>query len=341
MTMIFQRLSRAVLTWSVALIFLAAPLAAAPLPGVNIAGAEFGQPGGRIGVDYRYAEPRELDYFIAKGFKLFRVPFLASRLLEGPPLTPVLRESDAAPLERLADHLAARGAIIVIDLHAYGRTRFGQPIADALTTQLFATSWRAIATRFMGRRNVAFGLMNEPAAQTPREWAQAANAAVAAIREVGARNLILVPGGMWSTASDWMTSGNAQAMLDVVDPADNFMIEAHQYLDPDSTGKRTEVVAGAGATRLAAFTQWARAHRKRAYLGEFGFADTPQARTEARAMLSYMARNADVWKGWTAWSAGRWWGDYPFSLEPRDGRDAPGMKVLEEFIPRRGARGRH
>ena len=335
------RLRRAAMAWAAILLFLATPLAAAPLPGVNIAGAEFNPAGETLGVDYRYAEPRELDYFLAKGFKLFRIPFLAGRLIEGPPFAPVLRESDVKPLERLADHLAARGAIMVIDLHAYGRTRFGQPIADALTTQLFATSWRAIATRFMGRRNVAFGLMNEPAAQTPAQWAQAANVAVAAIREAGARNLILVPGGMWSTASDWMTSGNAQAMLGVVDPANNFMIEAHQYLDPDSSGKRTEVVAGAGASRLVAFTHWARANRKRAYLGEFGFADTPQAQKEARAMLDYMARNADVWKGWTAWSAGRWWGDYPFSLEPRDGRDAPGMKVLEEFIPRRAVRGRH
>jgi len=145
----------------------AQPASAAPIPGINIAGAEFNPSGDKLGVDYRYPEPKELDYFLRKGFKLFRVPFLASRLIEGPAFAPKLRESDVAPLERLADHLARNGAILVIDSHAYGRTRFGQPIADSITTQMFAMKWRVVAERFKSRRNVAFGLMNEPAAQTP------------------------------------------------------------------------------------------------------------------------------------------------------------------------------
>lgn len=35
-------------------------------------------------------------------------------------------------------------------------------------------------------------------------------------------------------------------------------------------------------------------------------------------MLNYVEGNRDVWLGWTWWAAGPWWGEYQFTLEPKN-----------------------
>jgi endoglucanase len=46
-------------------------------------------------------------------------------------------------------------------------------------------------------------------------------------------------------------------------------------------------------------------------------------------MLTYMDSNSDVWRGWTYWAGGAWWGDYPLSVQPGDdGKPRPQMTVL-------------
>ena len=42
-----------------------------------------------------------------------------------------------------------------------------------------------------------------------------------------------------------------------------------------------------------------------------------------------MRDNSDVWLGWTYWAAGAWWGDYPMSVEPKNGADRGQMIVLK------------
>ena len=76
------------------------------------------------------------------------------------------------------------------------------------------------------------------------------------------------------------------------------------------------------------FTAWARQHNAERFLGEFGFAATPAAMTEGNALVQFMADNKDVWRGWTYWAAGPWWGNYMFSVEPTSTGDAPQMSVL-------------
>ena len=35
--------------------------------------------------------------------------------------------------------------------------------------------------------------------------------------------------------------------------------------------------------------------------------------------------------GGTSWAAGPWWGNYPLSVEPRNGQDRPQMAVLLKY----------
>ena len=304
----------------------------APKPGINLSGGEFNPLGNRRGVDYDYPPPEDVIRASRAGFRVIRLPFLAKRVFKE-----VARpEGEATDLERIAtlvDTAARAGMAVVLDMHDYGFDANGDLIGQTPgSAQAFAQSWGLIATAFRDRRNVLFGLMNEPHFQSPAIWRSAANLAIAAIRDSGARQGILVPTTDWSVASRWSGSNNPEEMLKVVDPANNFAFELHQYFDRDQSGKRETVHEGIGATALADFTGWARAHGRRAFLGEFAWADNPSGAREGAALLAYMADNSDVWAGWSYWGGGSQWGDYMFALRDANGAERPQMRVLRKHI---------
>lgn len=172
--------------------------------------------------------------------------------------------------------------------------------------------------------------MNEPHDLPNAQWLSAANAAIASIRKAGATNLILVPGIAWTGAHSWIGSGNGATMLGVIDPQQHFVFEVHHYLDPDSSGLHPEAMsATVGSESLEAFILWCRQHHRRGFPGEFGAADNPTAVLATDGMLKYMEQNPDVWTGFTWWAAGAWWGDYMFTVEPKNGQDRPQMATLE------------
>jgi endoglucanase len=303
------------------------------LPGVNLPSGSFGSPGNKREFDYTYPKPADIDYFADKGFKSFRISFLAKRLLSDDGTGRMQPTDDMNVLGALIDHAAARGGTVVLDMHDYGLTRSDKLIGrDPGATKEFAAQWRAIAREFADRLNVVFGLMNEPNKQTAAEWLEGANAAVAAIRQAGAKQLVLVPGSHWGSALTWTSTDNAQVMSGFRDPGNNSAFEVHQYLDAGNSGGSPDAETGAGSSRLVAFTEWARKHGVRAYLGEFGWAANEPSQQEGRALLCYMSDNQDVWLGWSYWAGGPWWGDYMYSIQPKDGMDRPQMKVLSAFL---------
>ncbi|MCW2284553.1 endoglucanase [Rhodoblastus acidophilus] len=300
--------------------------------GVNLSGAELNPGRDRINFDYVVPTIAEIRHFRRQGLRVFRIPVLMERLFvisaDGGQAMP---SDDWRALVALIDDAATADAEIIVDFHQFGRTREGLIGRDAAATRSFVLAWASAAMALRDKPNVIFGLMNEPHEQTAAEWLGAANAAIAAIRKAGAKQLVLAPGSYWSGAHSWTVTDNAAVMKKLEDPADNFAYEVHQYLDGDSSGGSPNVTPGAGATRLAAFTEWARREKARGFLGEFGFSSSPQALAEARALVGYMARNRDVWLGWTYWAAGPWWGDYMFSIEPKDGRDKPQLNILLRY----------
>ncbi|HEY3281614.1 MAG TPA: glycoside hydrolase family 5 protein [Armatimonadota bacterium] len=339
---------RALVLTTLAALCLAFPAdlcAAAPLPytGVNLAGGEFGSVGpGQPPVynkGYVYPTAEEFDYFAGKGMNLFRIPFHWEVLQPEPkkPLSPV-------ELKRLRDVVklaTSRKLTVILDPHNYARY-YGKVVGGPEVGQdVFADFWGRMAREFKGDSRVWFGLVNEPNGMPTGRWLRAANAAIAAIRDAGATNLILVPGNAYSGAHSWTANWygepNSQWMTQVKDPRGNYLIEVHQYLDSDSSGTHVQEVVSPtiGSERLKGFTEWARRNHVRALLGEFAVPATEQGRQALTDMLSAMERDRDVWMGFTWWAAGAWWGDYPFSLEPSKGQDRPQMGYLAPFLQKR------
>ncbi|HMJ14930.1 MAG TPA: glycoside hydrolase family 5 protein [Polyangiaceae bacterium] len=311
--------------------------------GVNLASAEFGEGTlpGTHGVHYVYPDPSyaggytSQDYFITnKGMSVIRLPFRWERL------QPVRRAAlDAAELGRLTttvSHITGKGASVILDPHNYARYQ-GQLIGSAVPNADFADFWARLAAAFRGNSRVIFGLMNEPHSMPTEQWLGAANAAIAAIRNAAANNLILVPGNAWTGAhswsQNWYGTPNATVMLNINDPGNNFAYEVHQYLDSDSSGTNEACVsANIGSQRLQGFTNWLKQNGKRGFLGEFGAGSSATCLSALDDMLAHVHANPDVWLGWTYWAAGPWWASYFMSLEPRNGADAPQMAPLARHL---------
>ena len=172
--------------------------------------------------------------------------------------------------------------------------------------------------------------MNEPNKQTAKEWRAVAEYGVYGIRKAGAKQLILIPGTSWTGAHSWVKSGNAAAWTGFKDS--NFAFEMHQYLDSDDSGTHSSCVAGKGNVVLQAATDWARANHYKLFIGEMGWANNTTCLTEGTNLTNYMSKNADVWNGWTYWSAGKWISQtYMYMLTPANltkPTDKPQMKAL-------------
>ena len=302
--------------------------------GVNLAGADFGEDAlpGEFGVDYTYPTAAEVDFFLASGMNLFRLPFRWERLQ--PVAQGGFDADEAARLDQFVSYATDAGATVLLDPHNSARY-YGAIVGSAeLDVSAFTDLWTRLAQRYGNNDRVVFGLVNEPHDMTTEGWLQDANAAISAIRAAGAPNLILVPGNDYTGAhnwyEDWYGTPNAEVMLGVVDPGDNYAFEVHQYLDDDNSGTSPQCVSPTiGSERVAAFTGWLHENDLRGFLGEFAGADNRQCLRALDDLLGYLDLNDDVWLGWAYWAAGPWWGDDIYEVEPGpDGPNDPQFDVL-------------
>lgn len=308
------------------------------MAGTNLAGADFGESNlpGVYDTDYVYPNEGEVDYFVGRGMTVFRVPFRWERLQRT--LRADFDATEQGRLESIVRYATGQGARVILDPHNYARYHDDLVGSGAVSNDDFADFWRRLALVFADDDRVIFGLVNEPNTMPTEQWLAAANAAIAAIRAAGVRNLIMVPGNAWTGAFSWEQSWygtpNADVMTGVVDPMNRYAIEVHQYLDGDSSGRSGDCVSTTiGSERVAAFTAWLRDNGVQGFLGELGGGANATCEAAVHDLLDYLEANADVWLGWTWWAAGPWWGNYMFSIEPRtDGSDATQMTWLADHL---------
>lgn len=303
--------------------------------GVNLAGAEFNSAKrpGTLYKDYTYPAATDYAFFAGQHMNIVRLPFLWERLQPTPN-----GELDATQLQLIQKAVAqakAQNQHIILDVHNYAKYQGVRLGNEGTPGSLLVDLWKRLATVFKDDDAVIFGLMNEPNAIDASVWAPIAQASIDAIRATGARNLILVPGTAYTGAHSWASSSygtpNATALASINDPANNLAVEVHQYLDKDYSGTSGECVSATiGVDKLRGFTAWLRQQGKRGFLGEFAGGTSETCLQALDGMLGFMEQNADVWLGWTYWSAGSWWPPtYPFTVQPgKDGSTKPQLPVL-------------
>ncbi|KAH7371084.1 glycoside hydrolase superfamily [Pyrenochaeta sp. MPI-SDFR-AT-0127] len=155
-------------------------------------------------------------------------------------------------------------------------------------------------------------------------------AMIDAIRDAGAKQLILVPGNGFSGAQRWLNwtcsdealgcTPNSDVMMQIVDPVENFAFDMHLYFDNDTSGTHEECTLAAPSS-LSPVTQWLQENNYTAFLSEFGAGSNPTCFETLNNTITYL-ETYPQFVGWTYWSAGSLWGDYFLSVEPDKGTQA-------------------
>jgi endoglucanase len=332
--------------------------ASLPYRGVNLSGAEWGVDYNGVGTlpgaliqNYVYPDSFAVSqegqanfypagynaaftYYRGKGMTTFRLPFRWERLQRT--LMGSFDATELGYLQTTVNDMLASGAVVLIDPHNYARYGTDEIGSAAVPNAAFADFWGKLAALYKNNPNVLYGLMNEPHDLTngAQQWFDAAQVALTAIRNAGANNLVLVPGYNWTSATDWPTA--SALMGNIQDPANNFAFEVHEYVDQASTTDNCGADPTIGTTQMQPFTDWARANKKRGFLGEFSGGATLQ--TTASCLnaidnqLSHIDQNSDVYIGWTYWAGGPNWGqDNPMEHGVYSS-DSPQMQILVKHL---------
>jgi endoglucanase len=330
--------------------------------GANLSGAEHGiendgteiwgnaTPGAE-GAQYAWPDPGtnpevdEIDIFLSRGMNFYRLPIAWERIqqsLYGP--------LDVGYLNRLhntVDAIRSRGATVMIDIHNYARYK-PQDAADAspspvigspdLPTDALADLWGKLAAEFGETSRTSpiwFDIMNEPYDIDAVVWASAANQAITAIRDSGALNVILVPPVQWGTAWDFSWhEGMQNHTQDIVDPLDNYAVQVHQYshgAGPDCTTDEDDFVTLVGPAE-----QWARAHGRRLFLGEFNASQNDACLPAVDKLLTHLESHRvgqpdGIWVGFSVWAInarGTW-----KELDNDDGPEGHMTETIVSHLP--------
>jgi len=308
--------------------------------GTNLSGAEFQdqiEPG-RYGTDYSFPITQTIAYFGNKGLRVLRVPVRWERIQDG--LGGPLDGANMRRLDTLVSYAAAHAAKVIIDLHNYGSyvlhgARYLVGSAQVPQSALVDV-WKKLAVHYAGNPGIyGYDLMNEPAEGT---WPHDAAAVTNGIRQVDTTTQLLVE-------SDIV---GQPPRFTLTDPMSNLVYSIHEYFDRTGSGfynpAYTYEMNGAyptiGVDRARPVITWLRAHRVKAFYGEYGIPNTdPRWLTTLDTFLRYLHANSDVISGGTYWSAGQRWNSYALSVEPLDlgqpaQTDAVQMDVLRKYPTR-------
>lgn len=327
------------------------------LTGVSLAGPEFGthlpefsneQPG-ELGKDYVFPRPQTVKYFADAGIRLIRLPLTWERIQ--PRLGGELDPAYLAEAKKVLRAAQEHNAIVIIDLHNYGRYRLSengtareyvidQEVAGRrpVSQTHFADLWKRLTIELRSERAVAgYGLMNEPHDMGKSNWKEISQRAVDAIRKIDRHTAIVVSGDDWSSAERFSKANGDKPWIR--DPANHIVYEAHCYFDKDGSGKYRQSfaaeakadpeIANRGVKRAQPFLDWCQRNAVRGLIGEFG---TPADQSWREVTQRFLKSCNQAQVGVCYWAAGEWWGDYLLSIQPNEDSKsiAPQLRWLQD-----------
>jgi Ca2+-binding RTX toxin-like protein len=302
--------------------------------GINLSGAEFGGTGTRYAYDYYYPGLTELNYYHERGVELIRLPFTWERMQ--PTLGGELSATELARMKTLLANADSLGMKVIIDLHNFGRYGGNTIGSAAVSYEQFADFWSKLASALKGTPGlIGYDIMNEPHTMGgSHHWPIAAQAAVDAIRKVDMQTTVYVEGDNWATASTWHIYNKN---LNVIDPANKLIYEAHQYFDRYSAGYYNNSYDAEGAypnigvDRLQPFIDWLNARGAKGFIGEFGVPSDDPRWLEVEANFIKAMEAAGL--SGTAWGGGFWWStSYDMRLGSPGNGDTARFDMLKSFF---------
>jgi aryl-phospho-beta-D-glucosidase BglC (GH1 family) len=313
-----------------------------PFLGVNLASACGGQVPGTLGQNYTYPSVQDLQYFKSKGVRLFRFPFKWERMQHDVNGALDL-DLDVAKMKEVIAEAERLGMYVMPDMHNFCRRiidettyKFGE--SDALTKEHFGDVWKKLALELKSFTNIwGYDIMNEPYGLSPGVWQETAQIAINAIRSVDTETPIVVEGESYAAASTWPTTGGK--LINLVDPSNKIIFQAHTYFDADKTGLYVQENYDKEVTsptmhidRLSPFVNWLNENNVKGILGEFGV-----PRNDARwltmldEVLAYLKKNG---VSATYWVGGNGYANDKVSVQPLEDFtvERAQMRILEKYF---------
>jgi endoglucanase len=261
----------------------------APPIGINVSQAEYSWGS--------FARASDLAYLRSNNISLIRLPIAwekAQPVLLGP-----LDPTYLSAMTTFISTAGTQGMQVIVDVHDYGRynVNWAKDVAAngvaspgtggdeeiigsvAVPISAFADFWTKLAGALKGTPGLGYyDIMNEPYNMGDATvWPTSAQSAVNAIRAVDMNTQILVEGTQWASAYWWPRDNGS---LNINDPANKLLYEAHLYFDSDGSGRYLLSYAGQGAypnwgvDHLQPFLAWLKRHNAKGFLGEFGVPNT-------------------------------------------------------------------
>jgi len=315
--------------------------------------------------DARVPDKEAIRYFFERGSNCFRLAITWERLQ----LYVGSEDLDAVDgFHDIVEFITKTlGGYVIIDPH--NNDEGLQFDAQDVSREDFVNLWIAITKMYGNNDKCIFGLYNEPRfgyedgtpgyfdpnvldrdGRVIEFWRQWMQSAIDAIRALGAKNLILVPGLHWTGCADW--SGNwwwGETLLEkpnqgnsrlaaLTDPENYIAYDVHQYMDgrytgqePGCTGhdmnwycKDSSDCSGADAG-LQTTINWAKTYNKKLFMTEIGSwpgNDGTEPICKAK-MCNYLQQmhESNVFIGYTVWQFGcdqcdaDQWTDRPLNLD--------------------------
>ena len=319
------------------------------LRGIAISGAEAGSEVsyGNLGMpSYKV----DMSYYAQHGMNTVRIPINWDYIVKNAGD----KTASASGLQYLENiktsvtDMLSHGLNVMLDLHSYMRFSPGSYAGSGnhiATAQDTYNVWSLIANKLSGvakqySDKLSFEIANEPNSMSTQQVVLNNNAGIAAIRDAGLHNMVVLQGNSWSGLHSWYevgsaTDGKSNAQLltpsHIVDPLNNYAISVHQYVDWNGSGTSPvgqSLDSFKNYLNFTKFMDWVHTNNVKVILGEFGGGKDANAIADVNYLLQQVEANPYVvgkggFLGWTAWVGGHTWAQSNFNyLGPTaDGKD--------------------
>lgn len=261
----------------------------------------------------------------------------------------ITTDEPGAYLEAVYDEvqdLLRNNVTVILDLHNYMRVfpidspTGGGGGPEPVSTEQMQQVWTQIAAKFKGlaaeydgkhetQNQLIFEVMNEPNTMDTSTVIANNNAGIAAIRQAGINNLILVEGNGWSGLHSWskQTGQDGGVNVDslvpgkIIDPDNNWAVAVHQYFDTRGpySGVGTTCVSNSkfmDDLQMQSFVNYMHHNHIRVIIDEFGVPAKPDNASVCQQDVTTLLADVDQYAiplddhstggfiGWTAWQAG-------------------------------------
>jgi len=331
------------------------------LRGISISGAEAG-----TDVSYAYmgmpSYAQDMKYYVEHGMNTVRIPINWNYIVNNANDTQASTSGQQYlnSVKASVNDMLNHGLNVILDLHSYMRFSPGSYAGSGnqiATAQQMHNVWSIISnslstTAKQHPDTLLFEIANEPNSMSTQQMLVNNNAGIAAIREAGLPNMVVLNGNNWTGLHSWNEVGsatdgktNAQVLTpqNIVDPLHNYAIAVHQYVDWNGSG-----TSPTGQTlsnfknylKMDSFMNWVKANDVKVILSEFGGGNEANAIADVKYLLEQVEANAyqegeGGFIGWTAWIGGHTWAKYNFNyIGPNpDGTDNALMtQIYSHFL---------